>query len=102
MSAPEINATTLSHIVSAPNHVRCWSADFYRALGGHDPSLPIADDYDLVVRSLVAGEFCHIPKMLYRQHIGPNTAQRQRNGLIQELVVQIAEKYRSDIERRFG
>ena len=102
MSAPEINATTVSHIVSAPNHVRCWSADFYRSLGGHDPALPIADDYDLVVRSLVAGEFRHIPKMLYRQHIGPHTAQRQRNALIQELVAQISEKYRSDIEGRFG
>ena len=32
MRAPELNATTMSHIVSAPNHVRAWRASTYRSI----------------------------------------------------------------------
>jgi glycosyltransferase involved in cell wall biosynthesis len=93
MHAPEINPTTIRHIVSAPNHVRCWRADTYRALGGHSSTLPVADDYDLVVRTAIATRLHHIPLMLYKQHIGPHTAQRQRNSQIQTLVAQIAQEH---------
>lgn len=102
MKAPPINRTTISHIVSAPNHLRAWDADLYRRLGGHDITLPIADDFDLVVRTALVTELVYIPKMLYKQHIGGHTAQRQRNNLIQHLVGQIAEKFRSQIESKFA
>lgn len=100
MSAPEINGTTIRHIVSAPNHVRAWNASFYRSIGGHDPSLPVADDYELLVRTFLHGTMRHIPKLLYRQHIGGHTAQRQRNALIQQLVAEIADRYRGAITDR--
>lgn len=102
MSAPPINAETIRHIVSAPNHVRSWRSHTYRALGGHSPSLPIADDYDLVVRTFLATKFSHIPRMLYRQHIGPSTAQRVRNDRIQELVAEISASYDEQITERFA
>lgn len=102
MKAPPINRTTLSHIVSAPNHVRAWSTDLYRALDGHSCDYPIADDYELMVRTALATEIVHIPKMLYKQHIGAHTAQRQRNGLIQQLVAEISERYSSDLDEKFG
>lgn len=93
MKAPPINHVTLSHIVSAPNHVRAWRTTVYHHIGGHDTTLPIADDYDLVVRTLAVTGWVHIPKMIYKQHIGGHTAQRQRNGLIQDLVAQIRGKH---------
>ena len=93
MSAPPINGTTIRHIVSAPNHVRAWRADVYRQIGGHDPTLPVADDYDLCVRTVLATQTHHIPKLLYKQHIGAHTAQRQRNSQIQTLVAGIAHKH---------
>jgi len=102
MSAPEINPQTIRHIVSAPNHVRAWRSSVYDALGGHDPSLPVADDYELVVRTFLATRFAHIPRMLYRQHIGPSTAQRVRNGQIQVLVADIAGRYDGAITERFA
>jgi hypothetical protein len=101
MSAPQINPETIRHIVSAPNHVRAWRSSVYRALGGHNTSLPVADDYDLVVRTFLATRFAHIPKMLYKQHIGPSTAQRVRNGQIQQLVAEISVKYNGLITDRF-
>lgn len=102
MKAPEINATTIRHIVSAPNHIRAWDAGLYRVIGGHDITLPVADDYDLVVRTFLETDFTYIPKMLYKQHIGGHTAQRQRNDLIQTLVAQIAGKYDEALTARFS
>lgn len=102
MKAPEINRKTLSHITSAPNHVRAWDADLYRRIGGHNIDLPIADDYELVVRTALETDLIHIPKMLYKQHIGGHTAQRQRNSLIQALVAQISTRYADRLDARYG
>lgn len=93
MGAPPVNGTTIRHIVSAPNHVRAWRASVYRGLGGHDASLRVADDYELCVRTALATKMCHVPRMLYRQHIGEHTAQRKRNGEIQRIVAEVANRY---------
>ena len=102
MIAPPLNLTTLSHIVSVPNHVRAWRKETYHKLGGHNPELRVADDYDLIVRSALWTKSVHIDKLLYLQHIGPHTAQRQQNALIQELVPQIHRKHVEDIEIMFS
>lgn len=100
MSAPEINPTTIRHIVSAPNHVRAWRSDVYRSLNGHDFNYPVADDYELIVRTFLTTKMFHIPKLLYKQHIGPSTAQRVRNEQIQIFVEQIAQQYKDAITKR--
>lgn len=97
-----MNRTTLSHIVSAPNHVRAWRSSVYRNLSGHNIDLPIADDYELIVRTALATQCVHIPKMLYKQHIGAHTAQRQRNDLIQELVAQISADFSDRLDSVYG
>jgi hypothetical protein len=102
MSSPDINRTTLSHIVSVPNHVRAWDAAYYRQLGGHNPDMPVADDYELLVRTFLACDWVHIPEMLYFQHIGGHTAQRRQNGLIQDLVTEVSTKYSADLDAKFG
>ena len=101
MSAPPLNRTTLGHIVSAPNHVRAWRADVYRQLGGHDAGLRVADDYELVVRTVLATKCRHIPKHLYRQHIGPWTAQRVHNDEIQQTVADISNRYSARLDAIF-
>lgn len=102
MKSPEINRTTMSHIVSVPNHVRAWRSTLYHMLLGHDHHLHIADDYELLVRTVLATETFHIPELLYIQHIGGHTAQRQQNTDIQELVQQISTKYSDYLDIRFG
>lgn len=101
MRSPEVNRTTLSHIVSVPNHVRAWRAAVYRILGGHNERLPVADDYELLVRTLVSVKWCHVDKLLYKQHINSGTAQRERNDLIQSLVADISGHYSSVLDERF-
>lgn len=93
MRAPEVNATTMSHIVSAPNHVRAWRASVYRELGGHNPQLRVADDYELCVRTYLATRMRHIPHLLYKQYIHSGTAQRVHNAEIQTRVAEISAEY---------
>lgn len=102
MRTAPINNTTLRHIVSVPNHLRAWRTSLYHELGGHDTGLPIADDYELIVRTVLSTECLHIERMLYKQHIGAHTAQRQRNDLIQSLVHEIAVHYDEQISAHFG
>lgn len=102
MKAPVVNRITINHIVSAPNHLRAWTSDLYHRIRGHSCEYEIADDYELMVRTALATKMVYIPKMLYKQHIGNHTAQRQRNGLIQELVRQIAFIYKEDLDEKFG
>lgn len=102
MSAAPINRTTLSHIVSVPNHVRSWRRDEYRRIGGHDRGIPVADDYELILRTAICMEMHKIGKMLYKQHIAPVTAQRQRNAEIQLRVQQIHDEYSQVLDWRFG
>jgi len=100
--APPITWETIRHIVSTPNHLRAWRTALYRRIGGHDHRLPVADDYDLVVRTFLYGTLAHIPRPLYVQHHSPagtNTS-RRRNDEIQRRVEQIAVKYRDAIDRR--
>lgn len=100
-SVAEINETTLQHIVSVPNHVRAWRASVYRELNGHNPSLEIADDYDLIVRTALHTDWAHIPKVLYKQHIGGHTAQRKQNSKIQQYVAELSAKYGPAISEKF-
>jgi hypothetical protein len=64
----------LSKIWYAPNHIRCWRARDYWKVGGHDQSMVIADDHDLICRTYLHGKMYHIDKPLYLYRIhGGNT-----------------------------
>jgi len=69
-AVPDYPASLLPQHVAqiwfAPNHVRAWRADTYRLVGGHDVSLSICDDLDLMCKLYVRGTFHHIPRPLYR------------------------------------
>jgi stress response protein YsnF len=92
----------MGHIVSAPNHVRAWRADVYRELNGHNDTLRVADDYELMVRTVLATQTNHIDKLLYKQHISNNTAQRVHNTEIQERVAEISEQYKERLKEHYS
>lgn len=67
----EITPASLCQVFYAPDHVRCWRRDKYFEIGGHNPSLLICDDHDLICRSYIAGlNFQHVGGCvyLYRRH----------------------------------
>ena len=69
-TTPDMNVLSMRHIVSMPNHVRCWKKDFYHRIGGHNIEISIMDDGDLLIRTFLNGKCCKIPKVLYIQNEG--------------------------------
>ena len=100
--APPLTRETVRHLAGMPNHLRAWRTAFYRRIGGHDAGLPLADDYDLLVRTFLAGTMARIPRPLYIQHHGTRgeSISRRRNGEIQRRIGQLAEVYQAPLDRR--
>lgn len=100
--APPVTWETIRHIVAVPNHLRAWRTDFYRRIGGHDHRLPIADDYELLVRTFLHGTMAHIPRPLYIQHQHPSggNASRRQNAEIQRRVAETAATNAAAIDWR--
>ena len=92
-SAGNINAKTIRHIISTPNHIRAWRKSFYESIGGHNKELHVADDYEIMVRTFLKTRMVRVPKLCYIQHIGDNTAQRVRNRDIHRHVRSIRTHY---------
>jgi hypothetical protein len=66
-TAPTFNDKTLRHIVGVPNHIRAWSRKAYLEIGGHLRGLPVGDDYELILRSLLTFPAVYIRHMTYIQ-----------------------------------
>jgi len=91
-NACNINAKTIRHIVSSPNHIRAWRKSFYESIGGHNKELHVADDYEIMVRTFLKTRMIRVPKLCYIQYIS-NTAQQVRNKDIQRHVRSIKAHY---------
>jgi predicted SAM-dependent methyltransferase len=77
--APE--PRSLCEVHYAPNHVRAWDRALYTRIGGHDASLEVCDDQDLICRTYLAGAaLWHIPQplYLYREHANSYKAKHEQ------------------------
>ncbi|MGK2949710.1 MAG: glycosyltransferase family 2 protein, partial [Acidimicrobiales bacterium] len=99
---PPVNAKTIRHITSAPNHVRAWRASAYQRCGGHSPDLIVCDDFDLCLRMFLTTRMVHIPECCYIQvHREGANAQRRRNREIQRLTQALLQRYHHELHARF-
>lgn len=75
-----------SRIHFAPNHVRAWRRSFYEKIGGHDATMAVLDDQELLCRTFLhAQKIRHIDRCLYLYHYtGENTSKGERNREIQK------------------
>lgn len=88
--APPAEPPYITNITHAPNHARVWRTAFYRQIGGHNPELVVADDYDLVVRTyLHARKIAHIKSLLYLYRVTGDNTFLKKNQMIQENVRKI-------------
>ncbi len=95
-----INAKTIRHIISSPNHVRAWRKLFYESIGGHNKELHVADDYDILVRTFLKTRMARVPRLCYLQYVS-NTTQQVRNRDIHRHVRSIRAEYDRKIHERF-
>ncbi|MCC7424295.1 MAG: methyltransferase domain-containing protein [Planctomycetaceae bacterium] len=85
---------SFSRIWYAPNHVRAWKRSFYEAVGGHDPTLAVLDDQDLICRSYLRGRVRKVDRCLYIYHVHPgNTCKGPVNAFIQEETLRLHDRY---------
>lgn len=91
--APEPTARVVSHIYTAPNHVRAWRRSVYEAIGGHNPEFAVADDHELICRTYLATKFCHITKPLYLYRITGENTWAQNVGNIKEASDRLQNEY---------
>jgi hypothetical protein len=94
-----INAKTIRHITSCPNHIRAWRRSFYESIGGHNKELHVADDYEILIRTFLNTRMVRVPKLGYIQFIG-NSTQQARNGDIHRHVRSIRAHYDKMIHDR--
>lgn len=104
MSAFEPTPASLHLIYYAPDHVRVWKTTAYRAVGGHDKTLAVGDDHDLICRTYIAGyEFMHIPNCMYMYRLhdfGQNTFVLQ-NEQVQTTQQAVSNSYTRGLVREW-
>lgn len=105
--SPEINPFSIRTIYAQPNHVRCWKKEFYHKIGGHDMSLGVLDDMDILIRTFLYGKMTKVNKVLYIQYEGTknraeggDTTQGKRFAEIQRTCFLLKEKYDEAIHKR--
>lgn len=85
MTGQTLTPGRLGYIWFAPDHVRAWRKSVYYSIGGHDESLKVCDDLDLMHRLYMVTKFHYIPKVLYIYRITGNNTWLAKNELIQKL-----------------
>jgi glycosyltransferase involved in cell wall biosynthesis len=86
-------ALFVSHIYTAPNHVRAWRRSIYDAVGGHNPAYTVADDHELILRTYLATKFKHVPKPLYLYRIQGENTWARNIPLIKSTTDKLQEDY---------
>ena len=98
--SPSINPVTIRFNVSMPNHVRCWKKEVYELVGGHSETLPLADDFELIIRTFLQTRIVHIPKILYIQHNNKRSTVDMNSFEINRLSRIIKDIYNDRIHNR--
>ncbi len=96
---PELLPQNVSRIWFAPDHVRAWRMDAYVACGGHQASLSVCDDLDLMARlfKISGGAFHFIPECLYKYRVHGANTWLQRNAEIQRLTMEMHDRNIEDM-----
>jgi glycosyltransferase involved in cell wall biosynthesis len=96
------SAASFSFIWYMPDHVRAWRRSVYDKVGGHDPTLDVLDDQDLMARTYLETKVQHIPKCLYLYRISGENTWLKKNKLIQERTVELQKKYMFRVVERWA
>lgn len=85
MNSFKPSSHSMAFIWYAPDHVRAWRKDVYVAIGGHDETMSVCDDHELMIRTYLNTKMHHIPKTLYIYRVTGDNTWLERNEEIQTL-----------------
>ena len=97
---PDINPLTIRFNISMPDHVRMWERVFYHTVGGHNTKTPVADDFEMIVRSFLHTRFIHVKRMLYLQYNNRNSTVDNNAQDINRRARLIRDYYDKEIHKR--
>ncbi len=89
----DLTPSSVARIWYAPDHLRAFRKTVYDRVGGHDETLEVLDDQDLMCRMYQATKFKHIDKGLYVYRVHGGNCWIQRNKMIQDGVYPLYDKY---------
>lgn len=69
---PQINNITASFLFCMPNHPRIWRREKLLEFGSYSEFLPICDDQEILLRTILKGNILKIPKLAYIQYMNDN------------------------------
>lgn len=99
---PPITPQNLRIVDFAPNHLRAWRREAYWKIGGHDATLAMLDDHDLIVRSYLHGlMMTRIPECLYFYRVHDQQTVHQKNTALRELAWEIYNKHITALAEKF-
>ncbi len=93
MNSFEPSAQAISYIWYAPDHVRSWRKDVYHQIGGHNTTLSICDDHELMIRTYLNTRMVRIPEVLYIYRVTGDNTWLERNEAIQIKTVELYDQY---------
>lgn len=106
-ATPGVNPFSIRTIYSQPNHIRCWRRDFYHKIGGHNTTMSVLDDQEILIRTFLQGNMTKIDKVLYIQYegdgergISKDNTQSLRFGEIQRTTMLLKSTYDEEIHKR--
>jgi len=101
MNCQPIFPGRLGQIYYAPDHVRSWRKSIYDEIGGHDETLDICDDLDLMHRLYMVTKFHYIPKVLYIYRIDGNNTWLKNQENIRQKSFNLYQKNIMNLAKRF-
>lgn len=97
---PSINPLSIRFNISMPNHVRVWDRTLYHEIGGHNKHTPVADDFEIIVRTFLKTRMIQIRKVLYFQYNNRNSTVDNNSIDINRRARLIRDYYDKEIHNR--
>jgi glycosyltransferase involved in cell wall biosynthesis len=97
---PDVNPLTIRYNISMPNHARMWERKLYYEIGGHNKTMPVADDLEIIIRSFLKTRMIHVKKVLYFQYNNRNSTVDNNANDINRRARLIRDYYDTAIHNR--
>jgi O-antigen biosynthesis protein len=101
MNNQPVTPGRLGQIWFAPDHIRAWRRDVYEQIGGHDDSLKVCDDLDLMHRLYLVTKFKEIEEVLYVYRITGDNTYQMKGDLIRQMNERLYDANIEKLARRF-
>lgn len=92
----------LGHIYWAPDHIRAWRRDVYESIGGHNDTLRLCDDLDLMHRLYLVTRFKEIEEVLYIYRMAGQNTYSKNGRAIEDLNRTLYDRNIEKLSRRFA